>query len=233
MANTNGSGVGQHLTSIAVALIGAVSAIGGAWVMTQGQSTASSPPAAQVSNMAAQPDAGQSSVSASVAPVVQPPLVIVGAPAIDEMPQPLDGATTTEYQQPWPNPQGATALVVERIEVAREQVRVHLRFDNPASGPVTFYTATSVNTTTQGIQTYISERKGAAQGVTAQGGALFADPRAVEIAGGTQMRGWLEYTIGKSKKDAPSLYFTSQTTGYPRAGSHRIEYEPFAIPVLK
>lgn len=235
MAKSNDGGLGQHLTSIIVALIGALSAIGGAWIMTNGPSSAQSAPAAQVSTMAAQPDAAAQPVSASIAPAApsQPPIVIVGAPAEEADPAPLSGSTTIDYGQPWPNQQGATQLIVERIEASRERVRVYLRFDNIGDGPVTFYTATSTSSTAQGIQTAISDKKGPAHGVTATGGALFADPRAVVIPAGVQLRGWLEYAIGKGKKDGLSLSFTSQTEGYPSAGAHRIQYDALPIPAAK
>lgn len=241
MATSNGGGFGNNLTSVLVALIGAVGAIGGAWIMTN-QGTAQSAPPAQVSTVneqsIAQPQIGAASAPA-VAPAAsvaaQPPITIVDATGSADAPAPLAGSTAIEYQQPWPNQQGLSGLVVERIEVGSERVRVHLRFDNTSSNTVTFYTATGTSANVQGIQTYIGDKKGPAHGVEATGGALFADPRAVEIPGGTLLRGWLEYsyTVSKGKKDSQSLYFTSQTEGYPSVGTQRIQYEPLPIPATK
>lgn len=260
MATSNGGGFGNNLTSVLVALIGAVSAIGGAWIMTNNQSASQTTPAAQVSNVTEQ-NMGLPQISASSAPIpsaasvvaqpsapasqpsvapaasvaAQAPSTIVDATGGADAPAPLAGSTTIDYEQPWPNQQGLSQLVVERIEVARERVRVHLRFDNTASSPVTFYTATSASSAAEGIQTYIGDKKGPAHDVAETGGALFADPRTVEIPGGTRLHGWLEYSYAtsKGKKDSLSLYFTSQTQGYPGAGTHRIQYEPLPIPAAK
>lgn len=253
MATSNGGGFGNNLTSVLVALIGAVSAIGGAWIMTNNQSASQAAPAAQVSNVTEQ-NMGLPQINASSAPIppaasvvaqpsvapaasvaAQAPITIVDATGGADAPAPLADSTTIDYEQPWPNQQGLSQLVVERIEVARERVRVHLRFDNTASSPVTFYTTTSASSAVEGIQTYIGDKKGPAHDVAQTGGALFADPRAVEIPGGTRLRGWLEYsyTTTRGKKDSLSLYFTSQTQGYPGAGTHRIQYEPLPIPAAK
>lgn len=247
MSSSNGGGFGNNLTSILVALIGAISAIGGAWIMTNNQSASQAAPAAQVSSVTeqsmTQPQINAASAAAvqpSVAPVAapasvaaQPPITIVDATGNANAPAPLADSTTVDYEQPWPNQQGLSQLVVERIEVARERVRVHLRFDNTSGSPVTFYTATSTSSADGGIQTYLSDKKGPAYGVTTTGGALFADPRAVEIPGGTRLRGWLEYSTGKGKKESLSLHFTTQTQGYPSAGTHRVQYEPLTIPATK
>lgn len=249
MSSSNTGGFGNNLTSILVALIGAISAIGGAWIMTNNQSASQAAPAAQVSSVTEQ-NMTQPQTSASVAPAVQPsaapavpvanasaaaqpPITIVDATGAADAPAPLADSTTVDYEQPWPNQQGLSQLVVERIEVARERVRVHLRFENASGSPVTFYTATSTSSADSGIQTYLGDKKGPAYGITTTGGALFADPRAVEIPGGTQLRGWMEYSTGKGKKESLSLHFTSQTEGYPSAGTHRVQYEPLPIPATR
>jgi hypothetical protein len=244
MSSANKSNFGNNLTSILVALIGAISAIGGAWITVYG------PNSAQPGQAAPAPAASVTQVPAAANPIDQPatsaasssPQAVAqtmvapvqdaaptSAPVQDSTPANLPNSRQIPYNQPWPNDSKANQLIVQTVEVADNLVRVHLLFDNTTGSAVKFYTSLSG----QGIHSYLSGKKDSKHPVTGTGGALFADPNMVEIPAGTQKQGWLEYKTDAGKLDSLNLYLESYTEGYPAGQSGTITYRPIRLKVGK
>jgi hypothetical protein len=233
MSSANKSNFGNNLTSILVALIGALSAIGGAWITVYGPNSAQSgqaaPPASitQVPAAANPIDQTGAAPSPSAQAVAQTMVVpaqdapLVPAPAQDA-PANLPNSRQIPYNQPWPNDSNANQIIVQTIDVADNAVRVHLLFNNTTGSAVKFYTSLSG----QGIQSYIQDKK-EQHPATGAGGALFADPQMVEIPAGAQKQGWLEYNTGGAKLGSLNLYLESTT------GSGTIAYQPIKLKLGK
>ena len=232
MSSANKGSFGNNLTSILVALIGAISAIGGAWITVYGPNSAQSgqaapPPAASVPAAAhpidqagAAPNPSAQAVAQSmVAPAQDAPPA--AAPAQDA-PANLPNSRQIPYNQPWPNNSKVNQLIVQTVEVADNAVRVHLLFDNTSGSAVKFYTSLSG----QGILSYVQDKK-EQYPATGAGGALFADPNMVEIAAGAQKQGWLEYNTGGAKLGSLNLYLESATE------SGTISYQPIKLKLGK
>lgn len=244
MSNGSKGTLGTNLTTILVALLGTISAIGAAWITTYGPRSADPAPAAAmtISTAIAQPSIlhpQASGISASASPAADPtvPHVVIPTPA-DTPAQPVAATAPAApaflpnsqhilYNQPWPNDQRGTSLILEAVEVADQVVRVHLRFENTSNGPITFYTATRG----RGITSAISDKKGPKSLISATGGDLFADPTVVEIPAGGNVRGWLEYTLRGKKLSSLTLSLETYTEGYPADGSGTITYEPLTFNV--
>lgn len=238
MSNGTKGNLGNNLTTIIVALLGTISAIGGAYITTYGVNSADrteaaiADPTVSVGNSApATSSAPQATipvpVEASPAPQATIPIVVV--PAENAAPAFLANSKQINYNKPWPNDKRANQLVLETVEVADNVVRVHLRFDNATGGAVKFYTAIGG----QGIRSYITDKKEPQYAATGTGGDLFADPSVVEIAAGASKRGWIEYTTGGAKLSSLNLYLESYTEGYPAGQSGTISYNPIKLKVDK
>lgn len=233
MATTNN---GNNVTTIVVAFIGMVGALGGAWITTRSANNPAAPPA--VVQQAAVPQAavnGDQPVQ-SVAPAVVPGSAPSSAPAgVGEAPTPgevappaLPDSRSIAYGRAWSNDQRGTALVLETVEVANDRVRLHLRFDAPAEGAVTFYT-----TGETGLRALLGDKKPAPATIVGTGGALFADPGAVTLPAGSRTTGWIDYTLNERKMVSLSIGLTSTTEGYLGQGRQTITYQPLKFKLDK
>lgn len=234
MSNGTKGNFGNNLTTIIVALLGAVSAIGGAWITTYGANSADRTEAAAPSviagNNGAQTQPVQPSAGAvEASPLPQPTIPIVVVPEQNSAPRFLPNSAQIAYNKAWPNDSRVNQLVLETVEVADNVVRVHLRFDNPTSGAVKFHTSLGA----QGIRSYITHKKAPEYPATGTGGALFADPSVVEIPAGASKQGWIEYTTGGVKLSSIDLHLESYTEGYPAGQSGTISYNPIKLKVGK
>jgi hypothetical protein len=248
MSNGSKGNFGSNLTSVLVALIGAVSAIGGAWITTYGAGSASqAAPApavtipkdtAQVTNpidttnntgsiASTAPQPSTENAPAPAAP--QPSAENVTAPVENLAPAFLPNSKQIGYNQPWPNESKANHLILQAVEIADNVVRVHLLFDNTSGNSVKFYTSLGA----QGVQSYIYDKKAPQYPATSAGGDLFADPTVVEIPAGTRKQGWLEYTTGGEKFGSVNLYLEQYTEGYPAGQSGMLTYRPLKLKVDK
>jgi hypothetical protein len=232
MANGSKGNLGNNLTALVVALLGAVSAIGGAWITTYGGNSANRTEAAAASTAVVAPKQPSDAPASPAAPVAAQPSVVPtpsAAPVQDAAPAFLPNSKQIAYGEAWPNDQRARQLVLESVEVAENVVRVHLRFDNTGGGSVKFYTAIGG----QGVRSYISDKKEPQYPATGSGGQLFADPAVVEIAAGASKRGWIEYATGGAKLNTLNLHLESYTEGYPAGQSGTIRYDPIRLKVEK
>lgn len=234
MSNGTKGNWGNNLTTIIVALLGTISAIGGAYITTYGVNSADRTEAAaattvSVSNGAAQVLPGQPTSVAEASPAPQATIPIVVAPAESAAEAFLPNSKQISYNRAWPNDSRANQLVLETVEVADNVVRAHVRFDNATGGTVKFYTSIGG----QGIRSYITDKKDPQYPATGTGGDLFANPSVVEIAAGASKRGWIEYTTGGAKLNSLNLYLESYTEGYPAGQSGTISYNPVKLRVDK
>jgi hypothetical protein len=231
MSSANKSNFGNNLTAILVAVIGAISAIGGAWITTYGPNSAEPSQAAPAASVTQAPAAAEPVAQPSVAPSPSPQAVtqtMVTSPQ-DAAPAYLPNSRQIPYNQPWPNDSKASQLLLQTVEVADNVVRVHLLFDNNTGSAVKFYTSRGG----QGIQSYIYDKKEPKYPATSMGGPLFGDPNVVEIPAGMQKHGWLEYSTDGAKLGALNLYLESYTEGYPAGQSGTIVYRPVKLKVGK
>lgn len=234
MSNGTKGNLGNNLTTIIVALLGTISAIGGAYITAYGvnsadRTEAAAAPTAVVGNNAAQVLPGQPTSAADASPAPQATIPIVVVQGQNTAPALLPNSKQINYNKPWPNDRRANQLVLETVEVAENVVRVHLRFDNATGGTVKFYTSIGG----QGIRSYITDKKEPQYSATGTGGELLADPSVVEIAAGASKRGWIEYNTGGVKLNSLNLYLESYTEGYPAGQSGTISYSPIKLKVDK
>lgn len=141
MSNGTKGNWGNNLTTIIVALLGTISAIGGAYITTYGVNSADRTEAAaattvSVSNGAAQVLPGQPTSVAEASPAPQATIPIVVAPAESAAEAFLPNSKQISYNRAWPNDNRANQLVLETVEVADNVVRAHVRFDNATGGTV-------------------------------------------------------------------------------------------------
>jgi hypothetical protein len=235
----NGKSSGNWL-SLIIALIGAISTIGGAWITTYGGSAAQTSnaqvaPVVQVS-AAPNPVVSSPTLSTPIPSVINAPAApapsTANAPAADYDPSvPARNGRMITHNRAWANDSNMSGLILETLEVADDVVRVNFLFENSTGNTVRFYTAPNVNTSDHGILTYISTKKNTKFGAINQGGELFADPRVVEIPAGVKKRGWLEYALRMGKESSLSIYFEGYTEG--TSGGTVTKYHPLKFDLKK